>query len=205
MLGSSLDRLCRLHLSGWHSSYGRKFAFVRSASYRSARLRSEPLRSARHRRESRDGGDETRAAVDKLRGVAPSLDAFDDLLDALEDDDLADPDLYDRLERLRDSGPRGEACSLVWRDGAKATSAGSITATEFILRRIIDLRRSGHQREARGLRDLLPDRDAWREWTNTYAIPDANAQNNARAYRDSEMHDYQAFISGGGDVADASA
>jgi hypothetical protein len=145
-------------------------------------------------------GDGVRIAIDNLRDAAPSapLDAFDGVLDALEDDDVPDYepydyDLYDRLEELRDEvareePPRGVACPLVWRDDARATPAGNIAATEFVLRRIAQLRRDGYTREARALRPLLPERLEWRRWTGTLTDRDrrliAEAETLAAAARE---------------------
>jgi hypothetical protein len=109
------------------------------------------------------------------RVVVALTDDYDDLMSAFDelyftlDDAYAPLTLCDRVEAHIDfhSGGYemyGDACPLVWDDKALATPAGNVAATEFILRRIADLRRSGHTREARALRDLLPSRDEWREW-----------------------------------------
>jgi hypothetical protein len=91
-------------------------------------------------------------------------------------------------EVARKEPPRGVACPLVWRDDARATPAGNIAATEFVLRRIAQLRRDGYTREARALRPLLPERLEWRRWTGTLTDRDrrliAEAETLAAAARE---------------------
>jgi hypothetical protein len=57
---------------------------------------------------------------------------------------------------------------------------------EFVLRRIAELRRDGRMREARALRELLPERLEWRRWRGTLTERDrrriAKAEANAAAF-----------------------
>jgi hypothetical protein len=71
---------------------------------------------------------------------------------------------YYRTHPLAVSSAAVEAGNPYLTADGKTTPRSNAVESEFVIRRVAELRRDGYTREARALRELLPSRDEWREW-----------------------------------------